>query len=319
MADQQSTEQHSKEQPIIIKKIKKGGHHGAHGGAWKVAYADFVTAMMAFFIVMWILASSDQVKQAVTAYFKDPGAFSFVNGKRTIPVDLHLQPESGKGKNEGDTEGKGKGKNEFVISFNQDMRDSVVQKLIDKAKEDSTQAAKRVERTAIEVQQFLKQLVAEKPELQKILNNIKIEITDEGLRIELIEKTDNVFFAVGSSKLTPQAIEILKVLGSEIGKLPNNVVLEGHTDSRKYSNDAGYTNWELSSDRANAARRALMQYGLWSGQITEVVGYADRRLSNPQNPFDVSNRRISILIKQMSVNQFLPKTENLSKQGTQNE
>lgn len=303
MSDQQSGEQHSKEQPIIIKKVKKGGHHGGHGGAWKVAYADFVTAMMAFFIVMWILASSEDVKKAVVAYFQDPGAFSYITGKRTVPIDLNMQPKPG----EGNKEGKGKG--EFVISFNKEMRDSVVQKLMEKAQEDSVQAAKRVEKTSEEVKKFLNELVAQKPELQKILENIKIEITKDGLRIELIEKSDNLFFAVGSAKLTPQAIDILKVLGQEIGKLPNNVVIEGHTDSRKYQAGAAYTNWELSSDRANAARRALLQFGLWDGQISEVVGYADKKLRNPENPFDVTNRRISILIKQMSANQFLPSTE----------
>lgn len=299
MSEQQD-QQHGKEQPIIIKKIKKGGHGGHHGGAWKVAYADFVTAMMAFFIVMWILASSEEVRKAVEAFFDDPGAFNFVTGKRTVPIDLNLHPEPGKGKKEGE------GKGEFVISFNREMRDSVVEKLIQKAKEDSIAAAKRVESVGNELQGLFKELVAQKPELQKILENIKIELTKDGLRIELMETSENVFFKVGSAQLTPQALEIMKILGNEIGKLPNNVAIEGHTDSRKYAAGSTYTNWELSTDRANAARRALMQAGLWDGQITEVAGYADKKLRNPENPFDMSNRRVSILIKQISANQFLP-------------
>ncbi len=300
MSDQQ--DQHGKEQPIIIKKVKKGGHGGHHGGAWKVAYADFVTAMMAFFIVMWILASSEEVKKAVEAYFDDPGAFSFVTGKRTIPVDLDLKPEPGKGKKDGS------GKGEFTISFNKEMRDSLVNKLMEKAQEDSVMAAKRVESVGNELNKLFNELVMQKPDLQKILENIKIEITKDGLRIELMETSENVFFKVGSAQLTPQAIEIMKILGNEIGKLPNNVQIEGHTDSRKYSAGSSYTNWELSSDRANAARRALLQSGLWDGQIIAVAGYADKKLRNPENPFDMSNRRVSILIKQISANQFLPET-----------
>lgn len=301
MSDQQD-QQHGKEQPIIIKKVKKGGHGGHHGGAWKVAYADFVTAMMAFFIVMWILASSEEVKKAVAAYFDDPGAFSFVTGKRTIPVDLDLKPQPGKGKKDGD------GKGAFVISFNQEMRDSLVNKLMEKAKEDSVSAAKRVESVGKELQQMFNELVMQKPDLQKILENIRIEITKDGLRIELMETSENVFFKVGSAQLTPQAIEIMRILAGEIGKLPNNVQIEGHTDSRKYSSGSSYTNWELSADRANSARRALLQSGLWDGQIIAVAGYADKKLRNPENPFDMSNRRVSILIKQISANQFLPET-----------
>ncbi len=293
---------HSKEQPIIIKKVKKGGHGGHHGGAWKVAYADFVTAMMALFIVLWILASSEQVKMAVAAYYDDPGAFSFVTGKRTIPIDLEMQQEQGKG----DKEGEGKG--DMVISFSQDMRDSVIQKLIEQAKGDSVSAAQKVVQMEGELQKLLNELVADKPEFQKILDNIKIEITKEGLRIELMETTENVFFQVGSAQLTKQAVDVLKMLSEEIGKLPNNVVIEGHTDSRKYSASNGYSNWELSADRANAARKVLTYGGLWEGQIIQVAGYADKRLRTPQNPFDVTNRRVSILVKQLSSEQFLPTT-----------
>ncbi len=301
MSDGQDQGQ-NKEQPIIIKKVKKGGHGGHHGGAWKVAYADFVTAMMALFIVMWILASSEQVKMAVAAYFDDPGAFSFITGKRTVPVDLEMKPEPGKGKKEGE------GKGDMVISFSKDMRDSVVQKLIEQAKEDSVSAAQKVVKMEGELQKLLNELVTDKPEFQKILDNINIEITKEGLRIELMETTENVFFQVGSAQLTKQAVEVLKMLAQEIGKLPNNVIIEGHTDSRKYAASNSYTNWELSADRANAARKVLSQSGLWDGQIIEVAGYADKRLRTPENPLDITNRRVSILVKQRSSEEFLPNT-----------
>lgn len=298
MADEQ--EHGHKEQPIIIKKVKKGGHGGHHGGAWKVAYADFVTAMMAFFIVMWILASSEKVKQQVSAYFQDPGAFNFLTGKRTIPIDLQLQPEPGKG------EGEGKSKSDQIfISFDNKNGDTVKGATYIKAIKDSIEAAKKVEDVGNSLKKEVQKLLAERPEMEKILSSIKIEMTKEGLRIELIESSESLFFEVGSSKLKKEALELLTKLATEIGKLPNNVEVEGHTDSRAYSGKNVYSNWELSADRANSARRILESKGLWEGQIVKVTGFSDRKLRNPENPFDVTNRRISILIKQMSTNQLL--------------
>lgn len=292
-----ANEQHGhKEQPIIIKKVKKGGHGGHHSSAWKVAYADFVTAMMAFFIVMWILASSEEVKQAVASYFQEPGAFNFLTGKRTVPVDLNLIPEPNKG--------KGKGKGEFTISFYTQKPDTLKAEELFKAINDSIAAAKRVEVTGEKLKEILEQELARKPDLQDIISSIKIEMTNEGLRIELIETSESLFFEVGSSQLKREAVELLRKLALEIGKLPNNVEIEGHTDSRAYRSGAGFSNWELSAERANAARRVLERSGLWEGQIVKVTGYADRKLRNPDNPFDVTNRRVSILIKQLSTDQF---------------
>ncbi len=296
-------DKHQKEQPIIIKKVKKGGGHGHHGGAWKVAYADFVTAMMAFFIVMWILASSEEVKQSVSDYFNNPTEYSIFTGQRktgSVPVDLNLNladPQSGR---------KVDSKSDNIIKFDKEMTDTLVGRFMQKAANDSMSAAKKVEGTAKELDQIIKKLENEKPDLKPILNSIKIEMTSEGLRIELLETSENCFFEVGSSKLSSQALEILKLLAKEIGKLPNYVELEGHTDSRAYKSNTGYTNWDLSSDRANSARRVLQNYGLWEGQLTRVTGYADQKLRNPDNPFDMTNRRISILVKHIKVNQFLP-------------
>jgi chemotaxis protein MotB len=302
MAEQ---EQKHKEEPIIIKKKKGHGGHGHHGGAWKVAYADFVTAMMAFFIVMWILASSQEVKQSISSYFNDPGAFNFVTGERTIPIDLGLQPKQGKGGEGGDKDGQ-----KLVISFSEELRDSVVQQLREKAKIDSTKAAEQVKKTGEELQNRLNNLLNKRPDLHDILTSIKIEITNEGLRIELIESSESVFFKIGSATLKSEAIELLQGLAREVGKLPNNVEIEGHTDGRAYSGKNDYTNWELSADRANSARRILEKTGFWEGQVTKVTGYGDRKLRNPSNPFDFSNRRISILIKQLSAKDFLPNTQN---------
>lgn len=298
MADDNEQSGH-KEQPIIIKKIKKGGHGGHHGGAWKVAYADFVTAMMAFFIVMWILASSEEVKEQVSGYFQDPGAFNFVTGKRTIPIDLGLTPERNKG------EGKDNGKEAFVIEFEKKTMDTIEAESLYKALADSALAAKRVEVIGEKIKEEIENQLTAKPELKDIISSIKIEMTHEGLRIELIESTESLFFEVGSSILRKEAIDILRKLALEIGKLPNDVEIEGHTDSRAFKSKAIYSNWELSSDRANSARRLLESAGLWAGQAVKVTGFADRKLRNPGNPFDVSNRRVSILIKQLSTDQFM--------------
>lgn len=293
-----------KEQPIIIKKKRGHGRHGAHGGSWKVAYADFVTAMMAFFIVMWILGQSAEIKQLIVNYFQDPGAFNFITGKRTVPVDLNLTPPK---QGEGEQEGEGTSKHEFYFVI--PPKDTVVNEVTDQIKRqalsDSIKAAQRVAQLAEEFKKYLNEERSRRPELEEILSSIKIEMTKEGLRIELIESQDALFFEVGSAKLSQKAREILIKLAKEIGKLPNLVDIEGHTDSRKYGKQSAYTNWELSADRANSARRILEENGLWEGQVEKVTGFADRKLRNPQNPYDVSNRRVSILIKQLSLKDFM--------------
>ncbi len=293
-----------KEQPIIIKKIKKVSGHGHHGGAWKVAYADFVTAMMAFFIVMWILASSEEVKENVSEYFNNPSEFDIFTGeKKTGPVPIEIDLGLKQLKN---GEGEGKSGKESFIKFDSETTDSLMSRLLHKAVNDSILARQRVEQIGKEIERKLKELVANRPELEKILSSIKIEMTIEGLRIELIETSESLFFEVGSARLSREAINILSQLAGEIGKLPNYVEIEGHTDSRGYKNKADYSNWELSADRSNSARRVLERNGFWEGQVVKVTGFADQKLRNPENPFDVVNRRVSILIKQMSANQFLP-------------
>lgn len=298
--DMQGREGSKKEEPIIVKKVKKGGHAAHHGGAWKVAYADFVTAMMAFFIVMWILASSEEVKQSVSAYFEDPAAFNVFTGKREVPIDLGMKPSSKKGDGEFDKE-------PMVIAFNDEMRDSVVSKLQQRALLDSVNAREKIEEMGKELKKEFEDMILTKPNLKKILESIRMEMTKEGLKVELIETEENLFFQIGSAKLTQDAIDILSLLAKEFGKLPNYIEIQGHTDSRSYSKQSVYTNWELSSDRANAARRVLSYNGLWEGQVSKVTGFADQQLHNPNNPFDRTNRRVSIIVRNMSAYNFLPK------------
>ncbi len=235
--------------PIIVIK-KKSGHGGHHGGAWKVAYADFVTAMMALFIVLWLLSSSTKVKKAVAGYFNDPHS---------------SQKETGSDKMGDD--------------------DSIP---IDK---------QNVQKLKEQIQKAIK----EQKDLEKLAKQIEITITPEGLRIELIEDKQGTFFQSGSAKLSDSGQQLINMLAGQLKPLPNHLLLEGHTDAQPYSTDNGYSNWELSADRANAARRLLQQNGVGQQQISQVRGYADQLLRVKNDPMDASNRRISLIVQWVTV------------------
>ncbi len=252
-----------KEQPIIIVK-KGGGHGGHHGGAWKVAYADFVTAMMAFFLVMWIVNQSDDVKQNVQGYFQDPVGYT-----RAAKMGL-LKGGAGvmKGGKTGDAP------EQPEISLEDELR-------------------KEMEQLAARLRDKIDQM----PGLNIIKNHIDIEVTREGLRIQLIEGSENVaFFKPGSAVLSLRGELILKTIAMELAKLPNQLVIEGHTDASDLERGEAYTNWELSADRANAARRAMTESKLKAGQVYQVRGYADNKPRVKDNPYDPRNRRITILV-----------------------
>ncbi len=232
-------------QPIIIIRKKADHHDDEHGGAWKVAYADFVTAMMALFIVLWLLSASEKVQKAVGGYFQDP---------------------TGQGRQTGTTNS---GISETL---------SLSEKQLNQIKE--------------KVQQAMKQI----PALKDMQNQIKMTITAEGLRIDLLETKRGLFFENGDPKPTEAGAELLKVLATELGKLPNKIAIEGHTDSTPYGRP-DYSNWELSADRANAARRILAESGLDDNRISQVRGFADQRLLLKDDPTNPSNRRISIIVR----------------------
>ncbi len=242
----------------VIRIVKKNKHHGGHhGGAWKVAYADFVTAMMALFIVLWIVGQSKEIREYVAYYFRDPGAFSeTTRGTGVLRGSSVHAPRS--------------------------------------AEEEVSRLSEQEQLTAVG-EQILGEL-KNNPAFSQLLDQIKIEVVPEGLRIELMESATWDFFDIGTAVLKPNAVNVLSTIAEHIGKLPNRVIIEGHSDSRQYSNVAGYTNFELSADRANSARRVLATHGLRPGQITEVRGYADSKLLKPDDPYDASNRRISIII-----------------------
>jgi chemotaxis protein MotB len=261
------------EKITIIKKVnKRGGHGGHHGGAWKVAYADFVTAMMALFIVLWIVANNVTVRASVADYFRDPGAMhktssGVMNGVNSMKPFSDAQPT------------------QPVVPPNQPPQPTGTASPPQQAEmEKFRQEGDR-----------LMQMIAAIPDLIKFKDQIEIKITKDGLRIELIEQAEGLFFDIGSARLKPDAMQLLRLIASRIGTFPNDVVIEGHTDSRPYTR-SGYNNWDLSTDRANSARRVIEEGGIRERQITSVNGYADRRLKNPDKPLDYANRRVTILV-----------------------
>ncbi len=234
-----------KTRPIIILK-KKGGHAGHHGGAWKVAYADFVTAMMSLFIVLWLLSSSKPVQEAVGGYFRDPNGTATKKGSSL----------------------EGAGENFTLTKDNMPKLKSQ-----------------------------LEQKIREMTDFEKLKSHIEMTVTNEGLRIELMESASGTLFDSGSPKLNADGRELLVTLAQELGKLPNKISIEGHTDSKPYATSGNYSNWELSTDRANSARRLMQASGLGANQVTQVRGFADQSLRKPDNPLDASNRRISLIVQ----------------------
>jgi len=231
--------------PIIIIR-KKVAHAGHHGGAWKVAYADFVTAMMALFIVLWLLNSSVQVRKAISSYFQDP---------------------SGTGKESGSASA-GTGE---TVSVGQDDMEKLKEKL--------------------------EEAVKKKPEFEKLKDYVQLSVTGEGLRVELLESEKGIFFKSGSPNPSEIGEELIGKLADQLVKLPNQLLIEGHTDAKPFGKGKDYTNWELSVDRANAARRIIEAHGARPGQIVQVRGFAAQSLRKPNDPEDASNRRISVIVR----------------------
>jgi chemotaxis protein MotB len=235
----------SQDQPPIIIIRKKAGHGAHHGGAWKVAYADFVTAMMALFIVLWLMNTNEPVRKSISSYFRDP---------------------SGAGKETGSASS---GTGESLSLTKDDMP-----QLKDK----------------------LEQAMKKSPEFEKMKQYVEMSVTGEGLRIELLENERGIFFDSGSPRPSAMGSDLIRQLAEELSKLPNHLLIEGHTDSRPYATTKDYSNWELSSDRANAARRLMETNGLRPGQVLQVRGFADQQPRMHDSPEDPSNRRVSVIV-----------------------
>jgi chemotaxis protein MotB len=245
---------------IVIRKAKKGHGAGHHGGAWKVAYADFVTAMMAFFMVMWILGMDQKTRQAIEGYFSNPIGFKKGYSSGKTPVSAGTSPAS--------------------------VSTTPIRLLSQRAQE------ARFEQTSRHLRERLEGTLG----LDSLLGNVEITVGKEGLRIELVEgRGGDTFFPLGSSEPKPVARQAIAVIADELRLLDNPVVIEGHTDAAPFGG-AGYSNWELSGDRANAARRIVESAGVAPRRVIEVRGLADRRLRVADDPLAPANRRISILL-----------------------
>jgi chemotaxis protein MotB len=308
-------EAQSNERPIIIKKVKKGGHGGHHGGSWKVAYADFVTAMMAFFLLLWLLnATTEEQKKGIAEYFAptiasrtSSGSGGILGGQTietegamvankqspsiTVTIEDPGQSESEEGE---DPEALQSAAEEFDAENPQDTADF-------------TEAAARQRIAEEEEQQFrdaeyqIRQAIQDIPDIQQLAQNLIIEQTPEGLRIQIVDQDKLSMFPRGSSTMVDQAHQLMDLVAKVIERMPNQVSITGHTDSTPFSNNTSYTNWELSTDRANASRRALLAAGVPEERIATVIGKADQEPLIAEDPASAQNRRISIVLLRESL------------------
>ncbi|WP_339458985.1 flagellar motor protein MotB [Pseudomonas sp. EA_105y_Pfl2_R69] len=268
-------------QPIIVKRVKKvaGGHHG---GAWKIAFADFATAMMAFFLVMWLMSvATPEQKKLISGYFKDPIGFS--ESASPYVIDLGGSPTPAPDRTLNQQE--------------QDPADAVDAADAEVDLEQAESIAEEVERERLELLlQELQNKVDENPQLQRFKDQILFEITQDGLRIQIMDAENRPMFASGSARLQPYFEDILLALTDTIAAVPNKISISGHTDAKPFVGRGDFGNWELSADRANAARRVLIAGGYDETQVARVVGYASSALFDRDDPLNPVNRRIDIVV-----------------------
>ena len=270
-------------QPIIVKKVKKGGH-AVHGGAWKIAYADFVTAMMAFFLLMWLLGStSEGDKKGLSDYF-------------AAPLKVSMQGGSGAGASNSILPGGGA---DLTQKSGQNRRgdgsDPVQKKM--KSEALKAEAAKMDSKKLAALSAKISAVISSNPKLAEYSSQIRLDTTPDGLQIQIVDDQKRPMFDSGSASVKPYMREILKEIGAALAGVENKISLDGHTDRSPYSNaERGYSNWELSSDRANASRRELVAAGLPDDKVARIVGMGSSSLLDSINPFSPANRRISIIV-----------------------
>jgi chemotaxis protein MotB len=270
-------------QPIIIKRVKKGGH-AAHGGAWKIAYADFVTAMMAFFLLMWLLGSTTEGdKKGIADYFASPLKVALLGG----------------GSGSGDSSHVVKGGGQDLSRSNGQVRRGDVEATrstinLHVLKEQQ----KKAEITRLEqLKEQIENDLRNNAKFAQFSSQLKLDMTKDGLRIQIVDEHQRPMFDVGSATVKPHMRDLLRAIGSILTEVPNRLTIEGHTDATPFgSNDRSYSNWELSSDRANASRRELMAGGLEENRVVRVQGLASSSPFIADDPLDPQNRRISIIV-----------------------
>jgi len=270
--------------PIIVKKIKKNAA-GHHGGAWKIAYADFVTAMMAFFLLMWLLGSTSKAqKEGISDYFKTPLMLALTGGTAVGASDTLIKGGGGKDL----TKKQGQVK---PVDGSKEKEKSVDVK-------DAKQALEKAEKAKLEeLKAKIEKAIEDSPTLSKFKKQLLLDITSEGLRIQIVDEQNRPMFASSKAEMQPYAQQILQEIGKMLNGVTNKISLSGHTDAAPYpSGDKGYSNWELSSDRANASRRELIAGGMDEAKLLRVVGLSSASLFDKENPLSPSNRRISIIV-----------------------
>lgn len=272
--------------PIIVKRIKKvaGGHHG---GAWKIAYADFVTAMMAFFLLMWLLGSTAKGSlSGIAEYFQTPLLVAMGGGSGSGDSSSVIQ---GGGQDLTRKDGQVK-RGETVApkkTYNIKASQAELEKALEKAEAGQLKALKGK----------IEALIESNPTLNKFKNQLLLDITSEGLRIQIIDEQNRPMFASAKAELQPYTKDILREIGFSLNDVPNKISLSGHTDASAYSSgEKGYSNWELSADRANASRKELIYGGMNESKVLRVVGLASAVLYDKENPYNPVNRRISIIV-----------------------
>ena len=271
------------QRPIIVKRVKKGGH-GHHGGAWKLAYADFVTAMMAFFLLMWLLGSTAKGDfEGIAEYFKTPLRVAMFGGTGAGDATSLIK---GGGVDLNRTEGQIR-RGEIV------SRDKMSQ-----AKKAAMEEMERREKQVLaDLKARIERLIESNPTMRQFRNQLLLDVTTEGLRIQIVDEQNRPMFDLSSAELKPYAREILRELGKLMNSVPNRVSLTGHTDAAQFSGgDKGFSNWELSSNRANAARRELVAGGMDEFKVLRVVGLASTLLFDRNDPLSPINRRMSIIV-----------------------
>jgi chemotaxis protein MotB len=280
--------------PIIVKKIKKA-NHAPHGGAWKIAYADFVTAMMAFFLLMWLLGSTSKGDlKGIAEYFRTPLRIAMFGGEGSGASSTVIP---GGGRDLTQTEGQ---MNNARSSSSAD------------AKKAALRAIEQQERNRLrEVKTRLEEAIASNPTLQQFKNQLLLDITTEGLRIQIVDEKNRPMFAMSSAQLQPHTRTILREIGKVLNDVPNKISLSGHTDATAYSSgEKSYSNWELSADRANASRRELIAGGMDEAKVMRVVGLASAVLLDKEDPFNPVNRRISIIVMNKKTEQSVEKEDS---------
>ena len=270
-------------QPIIIKKVKKNGH-AAHGGAWKIAYADFVTAMMAFFLLMWLLGSTTEGdKKGIADYFASPLKLALLNGGSGAGDSSHVV----KGGGQDLSRSTGQVKRGDV-----EAPRSTINLQALKAEQIRAEAAKLEE-----LKEKLEEQIAASPKLAALKTQLRLDMTRDGLRIQIVDADNRAMFPSGSAVVQPYMRELLREIGAVLGEVPNRLTLEGHTDAQPFpGGERGYSNWELSADRANASRRELVLGGLPDDRTLRVQGVASSAPFDKQDPMAPTNRRISIIV-----------------------